>query len=69
MYNKKSVFFNSDDVSFCKENILMNADTIFYNDEFQSHSYALRLDFLHTRNSFNNDLKKFAESKRDNEIK
>ncbi|WP_336015545.1 hypothetical protein [Fusobacterium polymorphum] len=63
MYNKKSVFFNNDDVTFCKENILLNVDTIFYNDEFQFHTYGLRLDFLHTRNSFNNDLKKFADNR------
>ena len=63
MYNKKSVFFNNDDISFCKENILFNIGTIFYNDEFQSHSYGLRLDFLHTRNSFNVDLKKIADNR------
>ena len=70
-FNEK-VFFESDDATFLKKNILLNAETINYFNAFKNEVefvYGLRLDFLHNRNNFDADLLKLGDNKEYKNIK
>ena len=70
-FNEK-VFFESDDATFLKKNLLLNIETINYFNPYKievEFVYGLRLDFLHHRNNFDADLLKLGDNKEYQKIK
>lgn len=70
-FNEK-IYFENDDATFLKKNMLLNIETINYFNPYQNEVefvFGLRLDFLHNRNNFDSNLLKIGDNKEYNKIK
>lgn len=70
-FNEK-IYFENDDATFLKKNLLLNIETINYFNPYKNEVefvFGLRLDFLHNRNGFDADLLKLGDNKEYQKIK